>query len=83
MAEESALQLPPLTAPEAEGPKDVSPETATPKPRFFSYSLSGNRGTCRRHQEKNQHPAKGCGRHSYNENEGVGCRANPNHPRTR
>ena len=53
MAEESALQLPPLTAPEAEGPKDVSPETATPKPPFFSYSLSGNRGTCRRHQEKN------------------------------
>ncbi|KAB0371265.1 hypothetical protein FD755_017674 [Muntiacus reevesi] len=32
MAEESALQLPPSTAPEAEGPKEVSPETATPKP---------------------------------------------------
>ena len=32
MAEESALQLPPSTAPEAGGPKEVSPETATPEP---------------------------------------------------
>lgn len=32
MAEESALQFPPSTAPEAEGPKEVSPETATPEP---------------------------------------------------
>ncbi|KAB0347005.1 hypothetical protein FD754_011862 [Muntiacus muntjak] len=40
MAEESALQLPPSTAPETEGPKEVSPETATPKPPFFSCSLS-------------------------------------------
>ena len=32
MAEESALQLPPSTAPEAEGPKEVPPETATPEP---------------------------------------------------
>ena len=63
------------TSPQKEPPQ-------RPRPPFFSYSLFGNRGTCRRHQEKNQHPAKVCGRHSYNENKGVGCRANPNHPRT-
>lgn len=51
MAEESGLQLPPSTAPEAEGPKEVSPETATPEPPS-SASLSGNRGTFRWHQEK-------------------------------
>uniref|UniRef100_A0A8C6ED75 Uncharacterized protein n=1 Tax=Moschus moschiferus TaxID=68415 RepID=A0A8C6ED75_MOSMO len=32
MAEEFVLQLPPSTAPEAEGHKEVSPETATPEP---------------------------------------------------
>ncbi|XP_068821061.1 ubiquitin-like protein ATG12 isoform X3 [Capricornis sumatraensis] len=30
--QESALQLPPSTAPEAEVPTEVSPETATPEP---------------------------------------------------
>ncbi|KAB0374593.1 hypothetical protein FD755_013085 [Muntiacus reevesi] len=30
--QESALQLPSATAPEAEGPTEVSPETATPEP---------------------------------------------------
>ncbi|XP_052502673.1 ubiquitin-like protein ATG12 isoform X2 [Budorcas taxicolor] len=30
--QESALQLPPSTAPEAEVPAEVSPETATPEP---------------------------------------------------